>query len=67
MKRIILILTVTCTVLLLSFQLQANSAIQIWHGSDAHGVIASDEDCPLTVLHEDLLFDLPGNGRIYIP
>lgn len=59
MKRIILILTVTCTVLLLSFQLQANSAIQIWHGSDAHDVIASDEDCPLTVLHEDLLFDLP--------
>lgn len=38
----------------------ANSAIREWRGSTAHGVVAPNgEQCPITVLHETLTFDIP--------
>ena len=34
----------------------ANSAMKYWHGSSGNGTVSSDQDCPLTVEHEDLSF-----------
>ena len=37
----------------------ANSAVREWSGSTAHGVVSSDGQCPISVLHETLTFDIP--------
>ena len=36
----------------------ANSALQYWEGSDASGVMTTDQDCPVVVGHETLTFML---------
>ena len=36
--------------------LHANSAMTHWEGTDSTGVVSTDSECPLTVIHEDLTF-----------
>ncbi|MBR3358210.1 MAG: hypothetical protein IKG46_10360 [Solobacterium sp.] len=47
-----------CAGLFLPLPAKANSAIMIWQGTDVSGVVSADEECPLTVLHEDLTFQI---------
>ena len=47
-----------CACLFLPVPVRANSAIMIWHGTDMSGVVSTDEECPLTVLKEDLSFQI---------
>ncbi len=37
----------------------ANSAIRKWEGSTTHGVVSGNGQCPVSVLHETLTFDIP--------
>ena len=55
MKKLFFIVLI---ILLFISPLQANSALKNWEGSDSYGVIATDEDCPLVIQHEDLFFNL---------
>ncbi len=36
----------------------ANSALTQWGGKDVNGVVTTDEDCPIVVEHEKLVFDI---------
>ena len=57
-KRIIQ--TIASAVILLAFTVPAyaNSAMTFWEGTDTAGVVTTDGDCPVEVLHEDLTFTL---------
>lgn len=41
----------------------ANSAMTFWSGTDAAGVVSTEGDCPLEVVHETLTFDLPDTAK----
>lgn len=49
--------------LLLALPAGANSAPVHWEGTPASGVLAVDENCPITVSHEDLTFALDTQHR----
>lgn len=49
--------------LLLALPAGANSAPVHWEGAPASGVLAVDENCPVTVSHEDLTFTLDTEDR----
>lgn len=60
MRLILCILIVALLTSAFCLPALANSAIREWRGSTAHGVVASDgEQCPITVSHETLTFDIP--------
>ena len=62
MKKLFFIVLI---ILLFISPLQANSALKNWEGSDSYGVIATDEDCPLIIQHEDLFFNLQQLPKSY--
>ena len=53
-----ILVTAACACMFLPLPVSANSAIMIWHGTDMSGVVSADEECPLTVLQEDLTFQI---------
>lgn len=62
MKTKQLIASILCiaTLLLLTPRAAfANSAPKFWRGADAYGSVAVNKDCPITVEHELLTFDIP--------
>ena len=66
-QNMLKILAAICISILLFIPVNANSAMTYWYGTSGSSVISSDENCPVTVLHEDLLFrlgrqPLPGNS-----
>lgn len=58
-KKTILTLVSAAAVCMAGIAVSANSALTYWEGTDAHGVVTTDADCPLEVRHETLTFDLP--------
>lgn len=45
----------------------ANSAQTYWEGIDATGAVVMDEECPIEVQHEKLVFDIPQFPSNYYP
>ena len=59
LKRTDTIMAACLSALLFSWlPVSANSALQYWEGSDASGVMTTDQDCPVVVGHETLTFML---------
>ena len=59
LKRTDTIMAACLSALLFSWlPVAANSALQYWEGSDASGVMTTDQDCPVIVGHETLTFML---------
>lgn len=56
------IAVISCFLMLLSVfsvtPVSANSAMTHWSGSDSSGIIVTDEDCPIIVENELLIFDI---------
>lgn len=61
MKRLL-----SCALLLpvLFLPAQANSAPTRWEGSPGAEILAVEENCPISVIHEDLAFQI-GQGDSY--
>ena len=58
-KRVKMFMAAASAALLFSWlPVSANSALQYWEGSDASGVVTTDQDCPVVVGHETLTFTL---------
>ena len=57
-NRIIQIISAVICLLVFTVPVCANSAMTFWEGTDAAGVVTTDGDCPIEVLHEDLVFTL---------
>lgn len=59
MKRKIRVLALLLTtVMLFSLTASANSAMTYWNGTDASGAIITDENSPIVVEKENLIFDI---------
>ena len=59
LRIVLCMLTVVLLAVACVFPASANSAVRYWEGSAAHGVVSGNGQCPITVLHETLTFDIP--------
>ncbi len=58
MKRILYAVTIIIMSVFLTVPVHANSGLRFWEGSESSDVSSREENCPLTVEHETLTFDI---------